>query len=499
MSGTEQRVECAKHTSAKNLLVVNSQERVVLFFTWVRAEQLLREQVLPTVSLNVLRESSDQSNTESEGPTFRSVTLGAIVLSLFTSTIISLNMLSRCLVAIQLTLCLLIQHAQHLARAGELSTTIDDGYGDTMTNLRPRYLPAGVGVWTDQTCEGCPIRPDLSQTFRETYTAATRRPGQPKVSLTISFTGHAIYVFFILANNAGPDVTTATECDFIMDFGERVHFSHAPNMSTTDLMYHQLVYSRGDLHHGPHQLEISMDGDVSSYINFDHAVYSWDDAATFPPALPSSTITTDTSSSSSSSSSSDPAPAVVTITSTMSDPNIDSISTSSSGTGQRLGGNSPNPVDAESGSFGSGDDSESSSAKSSASTKPKIGAIVGGTLGGLAGLAILIFLFLFVRRRQRELWLKRQQAMRESSSDTAVDSDWKTDGHTVNDSPTLGRFADHFDRLYGCQQPSATLPGSHYSVSSMSTAGLDYISGPYTNVVTSEPHISSRRPPVRPL
>lgn len=189
MSGTEQRVECAKHTSAKNLLVVNSQERVVLFFTWVRAEQLLREQVLPTVSLNVLRESSDQSNTESEGPTFRSVTLGAIVLSLFTSTIISLNMLSRCLVAIQLTLCLLIQHAQHLARAGELSTTIDDGYGDTMTNLRPRYLPAGVGVWTDQTCEGCPIRPDLSQTFRETYTAATRRPGQPKVSLTISFTG----------------------------------------------------------------------------------------------------------------------------------------------------------------------------------------------------------------------------------------------------------------------------------------------------------------------
>lgn len=92
--------------------------------------------------------------------------------------------------------------------------------------------------------------------------------------LSLCSIGTAIYVFFILANNAGPGITSTTECDFIMDNYAPVHFSHSPDMSKTDLLYNQLVYRRTGLPLGQHRLEISDEGNIGSYIDFDYAIYT---------------------------------------------------------------------------------------------------------------------------------------------------------------------------------------------------------------------------------
>ncbi|KAF9014185.1 hypothetical protein BDQ17DRAFT_1230622 [Cyathus striatus] len=158
--------------------------------------------------------------------------------------------------------------------AGTVNVTIDDHYGDVLTQQKPIYLPNTS--WSDQTCVGCAIRPDASKAFNGTYIGATYHPELQNVSVTMSFEGIAIYVFFILPNTqANPQVTANTAVNFTIDGQIVGNFTHEPDSSTTDFIFDQMVFNKTDLPQGTHQLIISASGiNISTFTNFDYAMYT---------------------------------------------------------------------------------------------------------------------------------------------------------------------------------------------------------------------------------
>lgn len=70
-----------------------------------------------------------------------------------------------------------------------VNRTIDDVFGDSETQRRPVFLPATPGVWKDQRCSDCAIRPDTNRAFRGTYTSATYAPEIGPVNVTMEFNG----------------------------------------------------------------------------------------------------------------------------------------------------------------------------------------------------------------------------------------------------------------------------------------------------------------------
>ncbi|TEB15069.1 hypothetical protein FA13DRAFT_1721327, partial [Coprinellus micaceus] len=147
-------------------------------------------------------------------------------------------MIFRALVALQVLLCLL---RLDFAWGRVVNRTIDDTFGDSETQRLPLYLPRHV-----------------DKAFKNTYQAATYAPDSGKISITLAFNGTAIWVFFILANNEGDGITTITDVNFAMD-GENTptNFRHAPDLTTREPLYNQLVYNRTDMPFGTHALEFS--------------------------------------------------------------------------------------------------------------------------------------------------------------------------------------------------------------------------------------------------
>ena len=87
--------------------------------------------------------------------------------------------------------------------------------------------------------------------------------------------GTAIYVFFILANNAGDGITSLTLANFTLDGTNPELYQHAPDLSRMDIDYNQLVYSKQDLINAEHTLAISTsDVNTNVYVNFDYAIYT---------------------------------------------------------------------------------------------------------------------------------------------------------------------------------------------------------------------------------
>ncbi|KAG5653535.1 hypothetical protein H0H81_012476 [Sphagnurus paluster] len=115
------------------------------------------------------------------------------------------------------------------------------------------------------------------------------------MSIELSFTGTAFYVFFILANFARAGATTETLCDFTLDGRAAGSFSHLES-ANTNLDYNQLVFKRENLTNTPHKLVVSTSGvaDRDIYVNFDYAIYTFDDGA--PTTTRSSTSTSQTGS-----------------------------------------------------------------------------------------------------------------------------------------------------------------------------------------------------------
>ncbi|KAH6902734.1 hypothetical protein BKA70DRAFT_1304390 [Coprinopsis sp. MPI-PUGE-AT-0042] len=272
-----------------------------------------------------------------------------------------------------------------------VNRTIDDWFGDSETGVRPVFLPTG-NTWKDEQCTDCAINPDTGRAFQGTYTAATYGKDGDPISITMDFEGTAIYVFFILANNGGDGITTETQCSFTIDGGSSTSFSHVPNLSTRTILYDQLVFSRTGLSNSKHTLRIETGGfDRDIYVNFDRAVYSFDDAVASPSSSnPPPSSSRDPTPSSSGSSSQQPSPT-----------SSRSVSSGGSNPSQTFssilppGSSAPPNSDQSNSGEGSEEGSQSSS--------PPIGGIVGGLVGGLAALGILGFLALcFLRRRKRE-------------------------------------------------------------------------------------------------
>ena len=78
--------------------------------------------------------------------------------------------------------------------AGIVNRTIDDTFGDSQTGQLVTYSPATGGVWKDETCVGCAIIADTSQTFKGTYTAATYNPGLGSMGISLQFSGECVMI-----------------------------------------------------------------------------------------------------------------------------------------------------------------------------------------------------------------------------------------------------------------------------------------------------------------
>jgi len=206
--------------------------------------------------------------------------------------------------------------------------------------------------------------------FMKSWMAATYNRDLGSISVELQFTGTAIYVFFILANDQGEGITTTTNCDFILDGRADGKFRHTPTTSP-DLEYNALAYSNTALSNTAHNLTFETTGiERDIYLNFDYAVYTFDDrdgvGSTTSPSTPS--------------------------TSSPSQP------TSGSAT-------SPRPV----------------------------GAIVGGAVGAAVGLLALgLCIFLFWRyRRRRAISLGLDPLIPEASSDTVAYAGYTSSGSQI--------------------------------------------------------------------
>ncbi|KAK7467659.1 hypothetical protein VKT23_004712 [Stygiomarasmius scandens] len=236
-----------------------------------------------------------------------------------------------------------------------VNRTIDDSRGDSATHQLPVFLPDTNGVWEDQTCSSCAIKPDKSLAFDGTWTAATYHAAIGNISVTFDFHGTAIYIFFILANDQGPGITTVTECNFTLDGTFAGHFLHQPTASL-DLQYNDnaMVFSKTSLSNENHTFQISTTGvNHDVFVNFDYAMYTFEEE----------TVTS----------------ALATISSSSS-----ALSTSSA------------------------------IATASSQSNTTSGAIAGGAIGGVALLVVLAVLFFLWSRRRKRRKLNNNEAMAEN-------------------------------------------------------------------------------------
>ncbi|KAF9463490.1 hypothetical protein BDZ94DRAFT_1163917 [Collybia nuda] len=156
--------------------------------------------------------------------------------------------------------------------------TIDDEFGDSATGRKPFFLPTTGGIWEGQECVGCGVQPDPLQAHQGTWNAATFRPGEGGSGLLyidLSFTGTAIYVYFIIANTIkGGGVTTLTECNFTLD-GQLEGFYRHMRDETSNMEYNVLVFNATNLSNIDHALRVSTEGvNYHVFVNFDYAMYT---------------------------------------------------------------------------------------------------------------------------------------------------------------------------------------------------------------------------------
>ncbi|KAG6915336.1 hypothetical protein DXG01_012108 [Tephrocybe rancida] len=228
--------------------------------------------------------------------------------------------------------------------------TIDDTVGDLVTGVKPTYLPY---AWQTPACGGCAVKPPLDDVFLGTYSALTyMQENFPSMSIQFSFKGTAIYVYFILANNVAPQVTTETLANFTLD-GQLVStFNHIPSNSP-DYQFNSLVFSKDGLSNVQHTLSISTTGNRHLYTNFDYAHYTFVHTLTFLQAQFDDTPVSSSSSTSSTS------PTTTSPTTTATPPT------------------KAQPV--------------------------PVGAIAGGVIGGVLLLLVALLIFLCLRRRKQRI------------------------------------------------------------------------------------------------
>ena len=293
------------------------------------------------------------------------------------------------------------------------NVTIDDELGDEMTGLSPVYFPEED--WElGPLCTSCPINffetsLDLSQIYLSTWHEATHQAGEGKTTITMSFTGTAVYVYHIVVNSI-PDVTTLTRLSFVLDGAVVGQYHHTPDASGT-ILYNVPVFVSTGLANTGHTLVIRGVGSESLLL-FDYVMYTSEDGsgeAGGSSNLPSTssstwtrtrTVSTSTSDVPSSTSS---LPSSSTLTSTSSIPSVALSSLSS----QNMS-SIPSQTPAQSSAPTPTIQTSSSSPKPTVTPSPEHGshvsrrAIVGATVGSITVVLLLCaLLFCCIRKRNR--------------------------------------------------------------------------------------------------
>ncbi|KAF5358147.1 hypothetical protein D9756_001313 [Leucocoprinus leucothites] len=261
--------------------------------------------------------------------------------------------------------------------------TIDDQFGDALTGQIPVYRPKIA--WATQKCSTCKIRPNTSEIFNSTYTAATFMPDQGVKfnAIDFSFTGTAIYIFFTLFNFEGEGITVNTECNFTLNREHVGYFKHiGDNSLPYQTKFQALVFNKTDLEPREHNMLISVSGvPYHVYLNFDYAIYTQLDDGGQENSVPIGTLT---------------------------GISHGLPSTVSSGA----------PIGISSSGIPIGISSSSTPESSSSASRAPVGAIIGGTLGGSAVLLGFVALLWFYMRSRKQIISKNNTHDLEPSKDT---------------------------------------------------------------------------------
>ncbi|KAF5389024.1 hypothetical protein D9757_005053 [Collybiopsis confluens] len=268
-----------------------------------------------------------------------------------------------------------------VALSKAVNRSIDDTLGDSVTGQRPLFLPSTAGVWEDATCKECSLRPPIQDAYDQTYTAATYESGMGNISISFPFTGTAIYVFFILANSNSSIGPVTTAANFTLDAVFQGTYTHPPDPNSPAFQFNKsaLAFSKIGLVNRTHNLLISTSGIGPIFVNFDYALYTFEEEDHDTPGSNTTTLTS-----------------------------LSSSTKTSSPTG------SPASVNVD-------------TSKHSTST----GAIVGGTVGSLVSLCTLTAVTL-ICYRQRRRRLHKARGIIESGSTCAPFGDRSTPHYSGN-------------------------------------------------------------------
>lgn len=180
------------------------------------------------------------------------------------------------------------------------NVTIDDTLGDEVTGQIPQYAPDG---WIARSvsgapCDLCTAQPDATRIYKGTWhDRSTLALDQIPSTISMSFNGTRIYVYFILFNNIDT-VNHNTRLRFYLDGSSypAQDFLHLGDPASEKYLYSQLVYDSLTLEPANHTLVVSSysNGTDGSLALFDRAVYTTgtDDvsatqiASTGAPAVP---------------------------------------------------------------------------------------------------------------------------------------------------------------------------------------------------------------------
>ena len=172
-----------------------------------------------------------------------------------------------------------------------VNVAIDDTAGeDHPDGWTLTFSPSGK--WANgQDCPTCYIHSgntsstvDVTKVFAGTWHDSTYHVGEPDHTITVSFTGSAVYVYNIIVNQL-PSTTTFTNLSFWIDSDLVGNYMHIPRNTTPTFEYGVLIYANTSLPNGQHFLVMSAGGSNDSLILFDRLVYTTDSNDTHPTPL----------------------------------------------------------------------------------------------------------------------------------------------------------------------------------------------------------------------
>lgn len=175
-----------------------------------------------------------------------------------------------------------------------VNITVDDQLGDPITGLVPQYFPDDVTVWhagsPTENCTKCHLNPgtmDLNKIHGETWHDSTPLDLTTPTTITVHFTGSAVYVFNIVPNTLPNSTITLANITFSIDGSDPYAFFRQPDPNSNTIMYNQLVYRNTVLEDGPHTLTMTVC--PYSLALFDYLLYTQGSNTTSASATSTST------------------------------------------------------------------------------------------------------------------------------------------------------------------------------------------------------------------